>query len=82
MHTELIRQSYRPNQIRLLLVGESPPASKKFFYGESAMTKYTAQAFKKAHGVSFRDDKEFLQYFKRCGCYLDDLCHEPVNDLG
>ena len=47
----------------------------------SAMTGYTAKAFEKVHGVSFRDDKqEFLQYFKKCGCYLDDLCHEPVDD--
>ena len=81
MHTELIRQSYRPSHIRLLLVGESPPASKKFFYVKSAMTKHTAQAFKKAHGASFRDDEDFLHYFKRCGCYLDDLCHNPVDDL-
>jgi hypothetical protein len=81
MQTEKIRQSYRPNDIQLLLVGESPPASQKFFYVKSAMTTYTAQAFEKAHGVCFVDDQEFLQYFKKCGCYLDDLCHEPVDDL-
>jgi hypothetical protein len=81
MDTELIRQLYRPSDIRLLLVGESPPASKKFFYVKSAMTKHTAQAFKKAYGASFRDDEEFLHYFKICGCYLDDLCHDPVDDL-
>jgi hypothetical protein len=81
MDTEFIRQSYRPTDIRLLLVGESPPASKKFFYVKSAMTKHTAQAFEKAHGARFRDDEEFLHYFKICGCYLDDLCHDPVDDL-
>jgi hypothetical protein len=81
MDTELIRQSYRPSDIRLLLVGESPPVSKKFFYLKSAMTKHTEQAFKNAHGASFRDDAEFLYYFKLCGCFLDDLCHDPVDDL-
>ena len=81
MDTESIRQSYRPSKVRLLLIGESPPANQGFFYVTSAMTKYTAQAFSKAHGVSFQSDDEFLSYFKDLGCFLDDLCHDPVDHL-
>jgi len=81
MNKESIRQSYRPKSIRFLLVGESPPASGKFFYIRSAMTIYTARAFEKAHSKSFNDTQEFLNYFKKCGCYLDDLSHAPVDDL-
>ena len=81
MDTESIRQSYRPSKVRLLLIGESPPANQGFFYVTSAMTKYTAQAFSKAHGTSFQSDNEFLCHFKNYGCFLDDLCHTPVDHL-
>jgi len=81
MNTEKIRQSYAPDRIKLLLIGESPPDSGKFFYVKSHMTTYTSQAFEKAHGIKFKDNSDFLKYFKDCGCFLDDLCHTPVNHL-
>ncbi len=79
--TESIRQNFKPNKIRLLLIGESPPTSGKFFYIKSAMTTYTSRAFEKAHGVRFKNNSDFLEYFKVCGCFLDDLSHTPVNQL-
>ncbi len=80
--TEAIRQRFKPDNIRLLLIGESPPESGKFFYADSRMTTFTSRAFAKAHGVTFKNNSEFLDYFKACGCYLDDLSHTPVNQLG
>lgn len=82
MDTESIRRSYRPDRVRFLLVGESPPASGKFFYVRSAMTAYTARAFESAHGISFPKTQDFLNYFKACGFYMDDLSHTPVDKLG
>ena len=35
MDTEAVRARYRPNRIATLFVGESPPASGKFFYYEN-----------------------------------------------
>jgi hypothetical protein len=81
MDTESIRQSFKPESVRLLLIGESPPASGRFFYVRSAMTTYTSRAFETAHRVSFKNNSDFLNYFKACGCYLDDLSHSPVNQL-
>jgi len=81
MDTEKIRQSYAPERIRLLLIGESPPVSGEFFYVKSNMTTYTSRAFKRAHGITFKDNAEFLKYFMNCGCFLDDLCHKPVDKL-
>ncbi len=78
---ESLRLRYKPDNIRLLLIGESPPASGKFFYLSSAMTKFTSLAFEKAHRRTFNNDSDFLEYFKSCGCYLDDLSHIPVNNL-
>ncbi len=82
MDTEKIRQRYRPEIIRVLLIGESPPANGKFFYLHSPMTAFTSQAFAKAHGVTFQSNFEFLTYFKACGCYQDDLSHIPANHSG
>ena len=48
MDTEKIRISYKPENIKLLLVGESPPASGEFFYVKSLMTVYTSRAFERA----------------------------------
>jgi hypothetical protein len=84
MDAELIREAYKPGAVRLLLVGESPPANGGFFYLKNRkvrMTKYTSQALGRAHGMKFRNNEEFLNYFQMCGCYLDDLCHFPVDNL-
>jgi hypothetical protein len=75
---------YLPKQVRLLLVGESPPASGKFFYCGGPMARYTAGAFEDAYGVRFPnspDCKEFLAFFKEHGCYLEDLSVAPVNTM-
>jgi hypothetical protein len=45
MDTEKVRMSYKPGNIKMLLVGESPPASGDFFYVRSMMTVYTAKVF-------------------------------------
>lgn len=78
---EEIRQRFIPEKVRLLLIGESPPAKGSFFYVKSNMTNFTAKAFEKTHGIAFRDHAEFLMYFKGLGCFLDDLSHKPVDDL-
>jgi hypothetical protein len=81
MDTEAIRQKFRPDKIKLLLVGESPPANGKFFYVKSAMTTFTSRAFEKAHSVRFGQTSDFLDYFKACGCFLDDIVHFPIDQF-
>ena len=83
MDTESIRNQFRPNKVVLLMVGESPPATGDFFYVKSQMTKFTSKAFELAHGKAFPldDQQKFLKYFKRCGCYLEDICCNPVDNL-
>ena len=61
----------------LLLVGESPPPHKGFFYDATApegqLSRNTRRAFEDVSGVKFIDRKDFLNQFKRKGCYLHDL---------
>jgi hypothetical protein len=77
---ETLRQSFRPRQIQLLFIGESPPASGRFFYSaNSGLYRAMRAAFQIAEANI--DDGNFLSVFQQYGCYLTDLCHEPVDKL-
>ncbi len=77
---ELLRKRYRPDRVRILFVGEAPPASGRFFYhADSGLYRAVRDTFfsafpnlQKAH---------FLQSFQALGCYLVDLCRCPVDRM-
>lgn len=78
---ETKRREYRPEHIRVLFVGESPPANGTFFYcGNSLLARYTRTAFEAVYGP-YDDMPSFLRAFKDLGCYLEDLSTEPINHL-
>src|SRR6516165_9290424 len=77
---ERLRNHYRSDRVRILFVGESPPASGRFFYQADSGLCYAVretfvQAFPSLKNV------EFLYSFCALGCYLVDLCGEPVDDM-
>ena len=77
---EDLRHEYEPHPIRVLFVGESRPASGKFFYkGNTVLYHATKQALGTAYDRDWRNATDFLNFFRCCGCYLDDLCREPVH---
>src|SRR5215467_7379098 len=77
---ERLRKQYRPDRMRILFVGESPPASGRFFYqADSGLYRAMRETFVQAF-PSF-NDTEFLDSFCALGCYLIDLCGEPVDDM-
>ena len=77
---ELLRKQYRPDRIRILFVGESPPASGRFFYqADSGLYRAIRETFIQAFPPL--KDTEFLDSFCALGCYLIDLCGEPVDDM-
>ena len=68
---EELRHSYKPDQIQVLFVGESPPAGATFFYaGNSNLARYTQDAFAEVFGMTFDSAESFLDYFRCAGCYL------------
>ncbi len=76
---ERLRHSFRPDTVRLLFVGESPPASGRFFYQrDSGLYRAMRDAFQIADPSIA--DENFLTVFQDAGCYLIDLCPEPVDD--
>jgi len=77
---EDVRHSYKPGDIRVLFVGESPPSGGTFFYkADSNLSRYTQQAFSVTFNTAFESGEDFLRCFQELGCYLDDLCLFPVN---
>ena len=79
---EVIRRKYKPAKIKILFIGESPPAGGTFFYdGNSNLAKYTKSAFENCFGTSISQMPEFLRFFKEQGCFLDDLCLYPINNI-
>ena len=66
--------------MRILFVGESPPASGRFFYrADSGLYRAVRDAFVQAlPGIEKTD---FLASFQLLGCYLVDLCGLPVDRM-
>jgi len=79
---EALRLRFKPEKFKVLFVGESAPANGTFFYKtDSNLYRYTQQAFVSAFGKECGFGEGFLNFFRGRGCYLDDLCLEPVNNL-
>jgi hypothetical protein len=77
---EALRRRYRPAKVRLLFVGESPPASGRFFYqADSGLYRAVRNTF--AAALPNLNDADFLESFRDLGCYLVDLCGMPVDRL-
>jgi hypothetical protein len=74
-----LRRSFEPERVRVLFVGESPPASGTFFYqADSGLYRSIRRAFVLALPTEV-DERDFLNWFCRAGCYLVDLCGTPVD---
>jgi hypothetical protein len=79
--TERLRRRYKPDDVRVLFVGESPPAGGAFFYrANSKLYDATREAFERAIPRLAREE-DFVRAFARLGCYVDDLVLYPVNHL-
>jgi len=85
---ELIRPLYKPDTVRILLIGESLADDGRFFYCVDSNPKrisniyrHTQEAFSIVFGNKCGTGKQFLQFFEKLGFYLDDLCDEPVNHM-
>jgi hypothetical protein len=77
---EGLRRRYRPVRVRLLFVGESPPASGRFFYqADSGLYRAVRRTFITAFPEL--ENIDFLDAFRALDCYLVDLCGRPVDRM-
>ena len=79
MDRESVRAQYRPQRIETLFVGESPPASGKFFYyGNTALAR-AMNAAMTAAGLC--DEANFLERFRALG-ECTSLVSDVMDELG
>ena len=80
---EPLRAEFKPDQVKVLFIGESRPHNENtFFYcGAGELYQRTVEAFTTVYARPWAEATQFLKFFKASGCYLDDLCSEPVNHL-
>ena len=79
---EHIRLRWKPRSVRVLFIAEAPPSNGDFFYKwkrPDSLAAYTRRAFAAVFDDVPDDPKAFLSYFRRRGCYLEDLCHTPIH---
>lgn len=69
---EVQRQTFRPERIAVLFVGESSPHGGTFFYDANSVLY-------RAMKELFESAKDFIAEFKAKGFFLDDLVQEPIN---
>jgi hypothetical protein len=79
---ERLRRQYRPRRVRILFVGEAPPASGRFFYhADSGLYRAIRDTFMAAFPSLRSSNGKFLEAFRGMGCYLVDLCGKPVDRM-
>ncbi len=77
---ERLLRRYRPDRVQILFIGEAPPASGRFFYlRDSGLYRAIRDAFRIMNSAI--TEETFLGVFQAAGCYLIDICGEPVDDL-
>jgi len=77
-----LRNKYRPENIKIVYVLESPPASGKYFYNEEgSINEPLFSAMMKLLNFNPQNKREGLTYFANSGHFLVDAIYEPVNKL-
>jgi hypothetical protein len=78
-----LRLPYVPENIRLVIIAESPPAGGLCFYNPTGRTSEPLfAAMMKQLGLSPTTKEEGLRKFQQCGWVLVDATYEPINKLG
>jgi hypothetical protein len=77
-----LRHRYKPDEIKLVIIAESPPSSGLFFYdAKGKITEPLFAAFMQAMRIAPTDKEKGLREFQRDGWALVDATYEPVNAL-
>jgi hypothetical protein len=65
-----------------MMIGEAPPVGPNFFYScQGGLFECSRLAFLRVFGNAVGQGEDFLEYFKKLGCYLEDLCEKGTNHL-
>ena len=78
----LLRNKHLPEELKLIFILESPPASGKYFYDETGkISEPLFHEIMKAINYKPANKKDGLTFFKSRGFFLVDATYNPVNKL-
>jgi hypothetical protein len=81
-HYLRLRRDYQPENIKLVIVAESPPASGKYFYDPTGSSKEPLfAAIMQQLGISPTTKKVGLRELQERGWVLVDATYQPVDKL-
>lgn len=74
----LASELYKPDTVRLAIVGEAPPPHRFFYFGDSLFYRYLARAFAPFVGEAVAGEpSRFLATYRALGGWRTDICREP-----
>jgi hypothetical protein len=77
-----LRGAFKPSNVRLVIVAESPPAAGKYFYNpDGKENEPLFRALMKQLGAEITKKANGLRQFKEAGWVLVDATYEPVDKL-
>lgn len=77
-----LRNKYKPNNIKLIFLLESPPANGLYFYDKSgAIGEPLFRAMMRLINFTPQNKEEGLKEFCRKRCFLVDATYTPVNKM-
>src|SRR4051812_7248373 len=76
-----LRRRFEPDRTRLVIIGESPPASQLYFYdSEGLASEPLYSALTEHFGIARTNKAAGLSELKRQGVILLDATYQPVNE--
>lgn len=75
---KLASELYRPETVRLVILGEAPPPERFFYFGDSLFFRYLMRAFVPFVGEEFvAEPGQFLSLYHALGGWRTDVCEDP-----
>lgn len=75
---KLASELYRPETVRMVILGEAPPPERFFYFGDSLFFRYLMRAFVPFVGEEFAGDPgRFLALYHALGAWRTDVCEDP-----
>lgn len=75
---KLAGELYRPETVRVVILGEAPPPERFFYFGDSLFFRYLMRAFVPFVGEAFTGDPgRFLALYHAIGAWRTDVCEDP-----
>jgi len=76
-----LRQSFKPDKVEILFIADGMPVNNRYFYlKNSSMFRAVKDAYTQVFG-EFKDNDDFLKFFKEMGGYFESLTILPIKYL-